>query len=487
MEIEPKWYVTNREDNNGYNDYYEESIRVDNIGKVFPIIFFIIAALISLTSMTRLVEEHRAQIGTLKALGFSDKNVFLRYLSFSIIPSSIASFLGVLFGGKFFPYTIMGVYEVLYTGNDKYYMPYNWNYGLIAILVSVLSTTIATAIACYKSVRTKPSELMRAKSPADINKSWFEKLHTFKGFGFGVKSAVRNIIRYKKRLIMTLIGIGGCMGLIVVACGLIDSIKVVPTAQFEEIMTYDIATILEDGISDKDEKKVYNFMKKYYSMTDVVKVFGANADIMYGEERVEASMMVPEDNTLFEKCIQFRDRETKKKYHMPDKGAIISEKAAELLGIKEGDKVTIDVYGQKKVEVEIKYISETYLYHYIYMSKNQYKELYGKKLDTNQIFGVYDSSNIRDIYEFNSELGSQLIKYKGVLGTSFGQDMVDETKDMVEALNMVVYVLLISAALLTLVVIYNLNSINITERSSELATLKVIGFYDNEVSNYIYL
>ena len=250
-----KWYVSNKEDNVGFHDYIQESERVNSVGKVFPIIFFIIASLICLTSMTRLVEEHRQQIGTLKGLGYSDTYVFFRYVSFALFPTVIGSVLGVLVGEKFFPYIIMNVYYVLYTGNTKYYAPYNWNYGLIAILASVISTMIATLIACKKSVDTKPSELMRPKAPTSGKGFFFEKFKVWKSFSFIVKSAIRNILRYRKRLLMTLIGIGGCMGLIVVACGLSDSIKVIPTLQFKEILKYDISAVVKDTTKEKEEKK----------------------------------------------------------------------------------------------------------------------------------------------------------------------------------------------------------------------------------------
>ncbi len=481
-----KWYVTNRDDNVGYHDYIQESQRADAIGKVFPIIFFIIAALICLISMTRLVADERQQIGIIKALGYSDRYVFIRYIGYALIPTLFGSVLGVLFGEIFFPHVIMDVYYVLYTGNDVYYTPYNWYYGAIAIVVSVLSTVIVTIFACVKSINTKACELMEPKAPSSGKRLWFEGAKSWKRLSFIVKSSIRNIFRYKKRFVTTLVGIGGCMGLIVVACGLNDSIKVIPTKQFREILTYDMAVILKEGISDKEEKKVYNQVKNYKKIDYTVKVFGSKVTLSKDKTEIEADMMIPEKNKVFEQCVTLRNRDTGEIYEMPLKGAVISEKAAKLLDVGIGEKITISIMGEKKVELMVKHITETYFHHYIYMSKNQYEEIYGKEIDYNQIYGVYNKASIIDMEKFNEDIQEEFKGNKSVEGVAFVKDLVEQTEEMVETLNSVVYILLISAALLTLVVIYNLNSINVTERRYELATLKVLGFYNNEVANYVY-
>jgi putative ABC transport system permease protein len=438
--------------------------------------------------MTRLVEDHRQQIGTLKALGYSDAYVFGRYMSFAMFPTLIGSVLGVLFGGNFFPYTIMEVYYVLYTGNTKYYTPYNWYYGFIAIVVSVLSTMIATVIACKKSVDTKPCDLMRPKAPSSGKVFFFERFRIWKSFSFIVKAAIRNILRYKKRLFMTLIGVGGCMGLIVVACGLSDSIKVIPRLQFKEIITYDIAAVIKDTADNKDINKIYKYMDEHVNVKYAVKVYGSKATLKKNKKDVELNMMIPEKRKVFEQCITLRNRDSGEIYEMPDEGVVISEKAAVLLGVKEGDKLELELNDKEKVEVKITYITETYFHHYLYMSKEYYEKIYGEKLSINQVYGVYDKDVVNDtnLKDVNEELGHELRQDKNVRGVIYVDDLVKKTEDMVEALNIIVYVLLISAAALTFVVIYNLNSINITERGGELATLKVLGFYDSEVSKYVY-
>lgn len=481
-----KWYVTNRDDNVGYHDYIQESQRADAIGKVFPIIFFIISALICLISMTRLVADERQQIGIIKALGYSDRYVFIRYIGYALIPTVFGSVLGVLFGEIFFPHVIMDVYYVLYTGNNLYYTPYNWYYGAIAIVVSVLSTVIVTIFACVKSINTKACELMEPKAPSGGKRLWFEGAKAWKELSFIVKSSIRNIFRYKKRFITTLVGIGGCMGLIVVACGLNDSIKVVPTKQFEEILTYDMSVVLKEGISDKDEKKVFNQVKNYKNVDFAVKVYGSKVTLSKNKIEIEADMMIPEKNKVFEQCVTLRDRDSGEIYEMPNNGVVLSEKAAKLLDVGVGEKITIDNMGEKKVELMVKNITETYFHHYIYMSKKQYEEIYGKKIDYNQVYGVYNKSSIVDVEKFNEDVQERFRDNKNVEGVAFIKDLVKQTEEMVETLNSVVYILLISAALLTLVVIYNLNSINVTERRYELATLKVLGFYNNEVANYVY-
>ncbi len=478
----PEWYVTTREDIRSCKSYDLDAQRVSNLGDVFPLIFFMVPALVSLTAMTRMVEEQRQQIGILKALGYGRKNILKKYLSFAILPTLSGSIVGVLVGEKLLPLVVIEAYNMLYTGLTELEIPYNYEQGGTAIIICVTCVCLATLMACFKATRTKPSELMRPKAPKVGKRVWLEKCFVWKWLNFSAKATFRNIFRYKKRLIMTVVGVGGCMGLILVALGLNDSILTIASEQFQRISRYEATIYLDDDLKNNKIEKLYDSVLKEDNVKDVLQLKSVVATITKGKNEKDVNFIIPNDTKQIEKYILFNDRVTHEKYKLPKEGAIISEKTAEELNVKVGDKVQLKMDKKKKVSVKIKYIMENYLDEYLYISREQYKKLYNEDITANQFY--VKLNNISDKVE--KKFGKKMMKNEDVVGIWFMSDNIETVDSMLDSLTAVVYVLLISAGLLAFIVLYNLNNINIAERHRELATLKVLGFYDSEVTQYVF-
>lgn len=478
----PEWYVTTREDIYSCKNFGADADRVDSLGEVFPIIFFLVAALVSLTAMTRMVEEQRQQIGILEALGYSNFTIGIRYMCFALLPTVIGAILGVLVGEKIFPYVIINAYRMLYRGLPKVVLPYNIKEGLLAIVVSALCTGIATFTACNKAIRTKPADLMRPKAPKLGRRVWLDRIFIWRHLSFSYKSTFRNLFRYKKRLCMTILGVGGCMGLLIVALGLHDSIAVIAKTQFTELSKYEVTVYLNNKEDEDKKNEVYKTIKDYPNVKSIMPSYYSNVKLVSETNKKTVLLTVPNISNNFSKFVVLNDRDTDKKYSLPDEGAALSEKTAEELGLEVGDYVTIQNDGEEDVQVKIKYIIENYIDHYIYISRKQYKKLYDKDIEINQYLVNLKNNNSK----VEKDFGETIIEKDGVAGLWFMSDTVNRVDDMMQSLTLVVYVLFISAGLLAFVVMYNLNNINIAERKRELATLKVLGFYDNEVSSYVY-
>ena len=345
-----------------------------------------VAALVSLTAMTRMVEEQRQQIGILKALGYSKRIIQIKYLSYAILPTLFGAIVGVLIGEKVLPLVIIYAYNMLYTGLTEVRVPYNWEQGGIAIVACVLCTGIATFLACYKATKTKPSELMRPKAPKCGRRVILERIFIWKYLNFSIKSTFRNIFRYKKRLFMTIIGVGGCMGLILVALGLRDSIMTIPQEQFSRLVKYDATIYVDDSCDEEELSKLYDTVCMNDNVKEALEISFDTIQAKKGRETRNVNLIIPNDAKAFGKYILLNDRKTNEKYSLPYKGICLSEKTADELKVTIGDKITLRKDGKKDVEVEVKYIIENYLDNYIYMSENQYKELYGKDIEINQVF-----------------------------------------------------------------------------------------------------
>ena len=478
----PEWYVMDREDVTSAKGFADDAERIDNIGQVFPWIFFLVAALISLTTMTRMVEEQRQQIGTLKALGYRDGAIAMKYLCYAMLATVTGAVIGVVIGEKLFPWVIMNAYGMLYLGLPEYLTPLNWEQGLLAILTSIACTGLATLFSCWREMRAKPSELMRPEPPKNGRRVLLERVTIlWKHLGFTQKSTVRNLFRYKKRFFMTVIGIGGCMGLMLVGFGLQDSITAIAKNQFVELFTYQAAVVVNS--ESKEQKDALREQAEMFDgMGSTLEMFAQNVKLTAGDESMSAIMEVPQDPSVVDQFFTFRDRRSKESYEFPEDGIAISEKTAKMLGVSVGDTIKVGEENKEGREVTISIIIENYVEHYIFMAPSLYESVWQETPDYNQILMKYEDTS--DRYEEN--LGQMMIEQDGVVGVTFVSDLEAEIDDMLQALNIVIVVLIVSAGLLAFVVLYNLNNINITERKRELATLKVLGFYDMEVAEYVY-
>lgn len=477
-----EWYVMDREDVTSAKGFADDAERIDNIGQVFPWIFFLVAALISLTTMTRMVEEQRQQIGTLKALGYRDGAIAMKYLCYAMLATVTGAVIGVVIGEKLFPWVIMNAYGMLYLGLPEYLTPLNWEQGLLAILTSIACTGLATLFSCWREMRAKPSELMRPEPPKNGRRVLLERVTIlWKHLSFTQKSTVRNLFRYKKRFFMTVIGIGGCMGLMLVGFGLQDSITAIAKNQFVELFTYQAAVVVNSE-SKEQKDAVREQAEMFDGMGSTLEMFAQNVELTAGDESMSAIMEVPQDPSVVDQFFTFRDRRSMESYEFPDDGIAISEKTAKMLGVSVGDTIKVGEENKEGREVTISIIIENYVEHYIFMAPSLYESVWQETPDYNQILMKYEDTS--DRYEEN--LGQMMIEQDGVVGVTFVSDLEAEIDDMLQALNIVIVVLIVSAGLLAFVVLYNLNNINITERKRELATLKVLGFYDMEVAEYVY-
>ena len=478
----PDWYVWGRDQVTSTENYGQDAARITNIGKFFPVIFFLVAALVSLTTMTRMIEEQRQQIGTLKALGYGDGVIAAKYLAYGLMFTISGGFVGVLIGEKILPWVIMNAYGMLYTGMKEYLTPLNWEQGGLAILASALCTGVATVAACYKELAARPAQLMRPEAPKNGKRILLERIpFLWKHLNFTTKSTIRNLIRYKKRFFMTVIGIGGCMGLIVVGFGLQDSITAIAKNQFVNLFTYQASAVFNGDATEEKKVQVQSEMEEYPGIQQILEMYCQSVELQSPKRSVDAVMEVPKDLTHFGDFFDLRDRVSGKHYDFPTQGAAISEKTADLLGLKVGDTVQMKK-GDQIVEVEITEIVENYVRHFIYITTDTYQTLFGEPAEYNQLLLRYEDTS--DSYE--DGLGQTIMEHPEIAAISFTSDLISEIDNMLRSLNIVIVVLIVSAGLLAFVVLYNLNNINITERQRELATLKVLGFYDEEVASYVY-
>ena len=390
---------------------------------------------------------------------------------------------GVVVGEKILPWVIMNAYGMLYTGLPYYMTPLNWEQGGLAILASAACTVVATIAACYKELAAGPAELMRPEAPKNGKRIFLERIGVlWKHLNFTQKSTVRNLVRYKKRFFMTVIGIGGCMGLILVGFGLQDSITAIAKNQFVSLFTYQANAVLNSDVDESEKEALQTDLENYSGIDELLEMYCQNIELQTDKKTVDAVLEVPKELTNFNDFYAFRDRKSGEVYEFPtDGGAAISEKTATMLGVKAGDTVQLKK-GDDIVDVKISIIVENYVRHYLYLAPDLYEELFGGAPDYNQLLMKYQDMS----GNYETALGEKIMTYDGVAAISFTSDLIDQIDNMLRSLDIVIVVLIVSAGLLAFVVLYNLNNINITERQRELATLKVLGFFDGEVASYVY-
>ena len=484
-EIEdPKWYVYDRSNLPEHDGYGENADRMRAIGKVFPVIFFLVAALISLTSMTRMVEEQRTQIGTMKALGYSKGAIVSKYLGYALLATAGGSIIGVLIGEKVLPFIIIYAYGIMYQHIPEILVPYDWAYAIEASIAAVACTMFATVFSCYRELGEQPAALMRPPAPKIGKRVLLEYVGViWKRLNFTWKSTIRNLMRYKKRFFMTIFGIGGCMALMLVGYGIRDSVFEIADIQYTEIQTYDGNLILKENLSEDEHQELTDSLEQNQDITRFMDAYMKNLVLTKDGHERETYVMVlgqPKDS---EKYVHFHDRKTKEAYELSDDGAIISEKTAKLLNAKVGDTISIKDENEGNKEIVIQNICENYMGNYLYMTPKYYEKVYGEKPEYNTVLFSVQDSYTREQME---EAGEKILARDEVLSLSYMKDIEKRLNDMLKSLNLVIIVLIVSAGMLAFVVLYNLNTINIAERKRELATLRVLGFYNPEVAAYVY-
>ena len=480
----PEWYVLDRNATQSYVEYEQNAERIGAIGKIFPLIFFLVAALVSLTTMTRMVESQRTQIGTLKALGYSGWSIASKYVWYALSASVIGSVIGLIFGQKFLPWVIITAYRVLYPNITVILTPLNLYYSVTASGAAILCVTGAALASCCRELAASPAELMRPEAPAAGKKILLEHVGpVWKHMKFTSKVAMRNLFRYKKRFFMTIFGIGGCTALVVFAFGLTDSISGVAHRQYDELFHYDMTLTLEDHVTDQEMEKLYDFLDNNDGLKaeQYIRLRSMSMSVQGSTTSYTAYLTVPEDSGKYGSFVELQDRKTGVPYCLNDTDVIITEKLAELLGIKAGDTLKITDKDMER-EVTVGAVAENYLMSYVYMSPALYRQTFGQTPEWNKIEAFIPGLNSDN----SDDYSAQLLQLEAVSGTSTTDYVRSKFEEVLDSLDIVTLILMTAAGMLAFIVLYNLNNINITERRRELATIKVLGFYDLEVAEYVY-
>ena len=478
----PTWYVLDRYSNTGYNSFIQDTESIENISKVFPIVFFMVALLISLTSMTRMVEEQRTQIGTLKALGYNKLQIASKYVIYAGLACVIGGVLGMSVGFVLLPQIIWTMYQMMYQMTDNIHISFNIIIGGMGLLLICVCIIGATIYAVLKELVQTPSTLMRPKAPKMGKRVLLEKIpFIWKRLSFSQKVTVRNIFRYKKRFLMTIIGILGCTALIVVGFGVRDSIRCIMPNQFEKVFNYDMQIGLKNGLEDEQKQKYIISLQEKTELEKVVETYMTSNIAKNQENEEDVQIIVPKEPKDLDEVINLTDVKTGEKVQLEENAICLTDKVAELLNVKQGDTITLKDSKDKERQVKISNIVENYVYHYVYMSRITYENLYGENYNTNMLFTK--NNNLSKEQETN--LATEIMNQSEVASISRNSSIMNLLDDTMKSLNYVVIILIVSAGLLAFVVLYNLSNVNISERLRELATIKVLGFYDKEVYSYV--
>lgn len=478
-----EWYVLDRNTIQTYVEYEQDAERIGAVGEVFPIIFFLVAALVSLTTMTRMVEEQRTQIGTLKALGYSKITIAAKYLGYAFLATAGGSIAGGFLGCSVLPYIIINAYTIMYQNLKIIKIPFNLYYTVIAAGIAIACVLGATAVACWKELISSPAELMRPMAPKQGKRVLLERIpFIWKRLNFTRKSTVRNLIRYKKRFFMTIFGIGGCMALMLVGFGIRDSISSIVDLQYGKIHLYDVVLNLEEDRTKKEQKQIEEKLEADNRIKNKKYQYHSTIEIQKEEIEKTVNLIVLEEKEKVEEYYGFHERVSQRELSLSDTGVILSEKAAKVLKVKVGDTIFIKKENEKDIEVLIEGICENYVQHYMFMTKSYYQQLYQEVPDYNELLLSTDTLTEEEF----DELAENLLEPDGITSVTLTKNSSGRFEDMLENLDIVIVVLIVSAGGLAFIVLYNLNNISINERKRELATIKVLGFYDIEVSQYVY-
>lgn len=473
---ESEWYILDRDTNMGFVSFSMDADRMGNLASVFPLIFFLVAALVCLTTMTRMVEEQRIAIGSLKALGYSKGAIAIKYVGYGFLASTLGSLLGLAVGLTLLPWIICTAWKIIYNFGPIYYglEPAS---SITACLAAVGTVTLSALGACFSTLAAVPAQLMRPKAPPMGRRILLERITPlWRRLSFNYKITLRNLFRYQKRFWMTVAGIGGCAALIVTAFGLRDSIMSIMELQYNEIYHYDAIAGL-DHPTDEQWDEISALLDSHPLVSDWTSEHTETVTAESDAYTADASLEVVADSETLERFVDLRHRTDSDPVTLPDSGAVITEKLAQLLDVEPGDTIILD--GDSRVEVQVSDITEHYIQHYVYLSESAYEEVFGQEPEQNALLIRYAGDDA-------SELDQELVALDGISSLTRTEDTRRTFGTSLESVDYAVALIIVCAAALAFVVLYNLTNINITERLRELATLKVLGFYDDELSAYIY-
>ena len=478
----PTLYILDRDSHQSFVEYEGCANSIDALAKIFPVFFFAVAALVCLTTMTRMVDEQRINIGTLKGLGYKTSQISKKYILYALIACLTGSILGLAIGFSVFPTVIFFAYGMMYSIENIVYVfsiPIAIGITSLALIIIILSAYMA----CRKELKETPAILMRPKAPKSGKRILLERVpFIWNRFSFISKVTVRNIFRYKKRFLMTVLGIAGCTALILTGFGIKDSIEMILTGQYGTLFKYDMSLVIQ---SDMTDKQIYELRKNLSDIDEINKYefFSyENGDIKVNNTKKEITIVVPENLEKMDKFIHLQDRKTQNPIELNNKGIVLTEKIARDLGVKAGDEIELINSDDKKAKIKVSHITENYISHYAYISPENYIKLFEKDLDFNRVIGILNNPSVK----IEDKLSKKLFDIETIDGITFNTASKETFHNTIKNLNYVVLIMIISAGALAFVVLYNLTNVNISERIREIATIKVLGFYDKEVSAYIY-
>ena len=475
----PEWHVLTRDDSVSYDSLKANVDKVGAIAKVFPFFFFLVAALVASTTMTRMIEDERLQIGTMKSLGYSRRAIMWKYILYALLASVLGSAFGVAVGFKLFPSVIWNAYKMMYE-LPEFYSPLIWLYALTTSGAVILCALLATYGSCRATLKEKPAQLMLQKAPPAGKRVLLERITPiWRRMKFTHKVTARNIFRYKKRFFMTIIGVAGCTALLVTGFGMRDSFSELTDIQYGELFTYNIlAPTANDAESNTELQSILNDKS---TVSDSVAVNMENVTASYGDNSISIYTFIPEKADELQGFVKLRNRISGKTLDFDENSVVISERASELLKVKVGDTLSLTDKNGKLGKFTVSGICENYIRNYIYMSESSYTAGMGQEAPKNMLaIRLVDSSSASQ-----ETFGKQLLETGAVSGVVFTSDAKDAIVRALGRINLIVVVIIISAGALALVVLYNLTNINISERIKEIATIKVLGFTDHEVYSYV--
>lgn len=480
----PKWHVLDRTSIQSYATYKNDAQSIAAIGTVFPIIFFLVAALVSLTTMTRMVEEERTQIGTLKALGYKKSAITAKFVWYALLSTLLGSIVGVALGESLLPIVIIRTYRTVYMHlTQTVVQPHILN-AVAATVLALLATVGGAVAASARVLSENPAALMRPEAPKIGKRTFVEDIDfIWMRLNFAQKAACRNLFRYKKRLFMTILGVAGCMALLLAGFGIRDSVEMLPEKQFNRVFSYQGTVGADTSLSRAERRQL---LSKVASVEGVTEYLQTKSIVTYAETEkgdTSAYLIVPQDTVKLGEYVHLREaRFPHDDVTLTDDGVLITEKFAKALGVSAGDMITIkeDETAEPVGDVRVAGVVENYLSSYIYMTPNIYKALYGETASLNAALIKVDPS------ADTNAVAEDLLDINGVTSVSMNATTQAQVNSMLGNLNVIIAVMILAAGLLAFIVLYNLNNINITERRRELATLKVLGFYPGELAAYVY-
>lgn len=474
----PEWYVLGRGTNVGYASFEGDCDRMESLSTVFPTMFFLVAALVALTTMTRMVDEERGVIGAYKALGYGRLRIASKYLIYAAVPSVLGSLFGIVLGNQTLPRICWSAYLMMYRGPDLLVV-HQPVFNTIGCVASAACTLGATAFACRSELRETPASLLQPKAPKAGKRIFLEYIRPlWKRLRFTQKVTCRNLFLYKRRLFMTIVGIAGATGLLLTGFGIKDSVSGIVEKQYSEIYLYDTIVSLKDNEVSDGAREILDGDSFDGWMT----VMKKSTDLMAGDASYSGYVLVPENAEDLGTYINLRDRKTGESVEFTEGSVLVTEKLAGLLGVDVGGTITIENESGRRVDFTVTGIVENYVYHYLYISPELYESEMNEPFEPSEI----DAVCVETDGEARETIAAQLQEQEGVATAGFTEDTRASFDDLVESLNSIILVIIFCTGALAFVVLYNLTNINVTERQRELATIKVLGFRDGEVAGYIY-